>query len=278
LSSTPEVALDPSRPAAAGAALDLSPRDVGRPAPGGAALDLSPRDVGTLVDEIVDQLRGQIVRGELPPGSKIRQQHCADMLGVSRTPLREALHRLEADGWVRLRARHGAEVRRLSVAEAEEIFTLRVILETFAARLNAIAHSSDREPLAAELSGRAADEAGALSAARAEDANLQFHQLIYGLTDGTAPPELAAAVRRHWARALRYQQVYWSRPESARHSRSFHELIYEAWRARDADATERAVAAHILSAMFDIARRIDPESEPTLPIQQLAIRYGVELG
>lgn len=256
MSSTPEVALVPSR------------RTLG-----GAAPDLSTQDVGTLVDEIVDQLRGQIVRGELPPGSKLRQQQCADMLGVSRTPLREAFHRLEADGWVRLRARRGAEVRPLSVAEAEEIFTLRVILETFAARLGAIAHPAAHEPLAAELIGGATTGAGG---SREEDANLRFHQVIYGLTDGTAPPELAAAVRRHWARALRYQQVYWSRPESAEHSRVFHQAIYAAWRARDADATERAVAEHILSATFAITRRIDPECKPTLAIQQLASRYGVE--
>ena len=74
-------------------------------------LSLRRRSQTTLVDEIVDAIRDRIVRGELEPGLKIRQQEFAEVLGVSRTPLREAFQRLEADGWVQLEARRGAEVR-----------------------------------------------------------------------------------------------------------------------------------------------------------------------
>ena len=107
----------------------------------GPAESLGRRAETTLVDDIVDAIRERILLGELEPGLRIRQQQFAEVLGVSRTPLREAFQRLEADGWLQLRARRGAEVRPLTVDEACEIFTMRVVLETTAARLAARSHS-----------------------------------------------------------------------------------------------------------------------------------------
>jgi DNA-binding GntR family transcriptional regulator len=227
---------------------------------------------GTLVDEVVDALRGRIVRGELRPGAKLRQQECAEILGVSRTPLREAFQRLEADGWVQLRARQGAEVKGMTVIEAEEIFTLRVLLETFASRLSAIAHRSEDEARARALIETQSAEA---TTATWEDANQRFHELVYGLEDGSTPAELAAAVRRHWARALRYRSLYWTGPGARRSSELSHRSIYDAWSRRDPEATERAVAEHILTALRDIIARIDPDRQTSPALEQLAVRSGV---
>jgi DNA-binding GntR family transcriptional regulator len=224
---------------------------------------------GTLVDEVVDELRTQIVDGTLSPGTKILQQECAEWLGVSRTPLREAFHRLAANGWVSLRPRQGAEVRALTASEAEEIFTLRILLETFVARLGAIGHAEDREPLAAALIGLAAAE----QRDAVDDANQRFHELIYGFDGPGLSTALIDEVRRHWARALRYRLVYWARPGAATSSEGSHRAIYEAWSERDAGATEYAVAAHLLQALADITTQIDADYQPSEAIKQLAARY-----
>lgn len=229
----------------------------------------------TLVDEIVAAIRERIVRGELEPGLKINQQAFADLLEVSRTPLREALQRLEADGWVHLRARRGAEVRPLTVEEAEEIFAMRVVLETAAARLAATAHEEADERRARALL-EPATRAEALSFG-IDGGNQAFHELIYGLDSPTLPGELRAAVRRYFARALRYRLVYWSSPSAVERSTQAHREIHAAWSRRDPDATERAVAEHIFVALGEITARIEPGRAPAGPLHAIAARYRTPL-
>jgi DNA-binding GntR family transcriptional regulator len=237
---------------------------------------LQRRSRTTLVDEIVDAVSDRIVRGELEPGQKIRQQELAELLGVSRTPLRESFQRLEANGWVTLEARRGAKVRALTVGEAEEIFTMRVVLETAAARLAATEHSDEEAERAWELIELAAPATTA-PAGGIDAANLAFHELVYGLGATTMPAELRSVLGRYWARALRYRLVYWSRPTAVASSRAAHERIYEAWRERDPDATERAVADHILTALQQITAQIDRAREPSPAVRALAARHHVDL-
>jgi DNA-binding GntR family transcriptional regulator len=218
---------------------------------------ISLRARTTLVDHIVAAVRGRIVRGELKPGEKIRQQEFAESLGVSRTPLREAFQKLESEGWVDLHARRGAEVRPLTASEAEEIFGMRIILETAAAGISAIRHAAADEPLAAVLIDPATDLSIVGSGARIEDANGRFHGLVYGLGSGCLPRELEAELEGYWARALRYRLVYWSQKSAVDRSREAHRALYTTWVQRDAPACQRAVAAHILTALREITERID---------------------
>jgi len=243
----------------------------------GHAAVLQPigRASSTLVDDVVEALTQRIVTGELEPGAKLRQEECAALLGVSRTPLREAFQRLEADGWVHLRARQGAVVTALSADEAEQIFTLRVLHEAFAARLSAVTHPAADEEAAEACIALARTEDGSMDTAEA--ANQRFHELVYGLDHASAPPELVASVRRHWSRALRYRRLYWRVSGARGSSAASHREILAAWRARDVEATERAVAGHILGALSEITGRIDPERPPSVAVTELARRYGLTL-
>jgi DNA-binding GntR family transcriptional regulator len=227
----------------------------------------------TLVDDIVEAVRERIVAGELEPGLKIRQQELAERLGVSRTPLREAFQKLEAEGWVDLRARHGAEVRPLTVGEAQEIFSMRVVLETAAAGISALRHATGDEPAAAALIDPAVDAGPGM-----EDANGRFHRLVYGLGGGYLPTELEATLERYWSRALRYRLVYWSRSSAVQRSREAHEALYAAWASRDAAACERATAEHILTALEEITARIDPSAPVAPTLQSLRERYRLGRG
>ena len=243
----------------------------------GPAESLGRRAETTLVDDIVDAIRERILLGELEPGLRIRQQQFAEVLGVSRTPLREAFQRLEADGWLQLRARRGAEVRPLTVDEACEIFTMRVVLETTAARLAARSHSEGDAARARALLERIPWGFDGASQ-NLTSINRTFHEQIYGLQSPDTPRELTAALRGYWTRALRYRLVYWRQAASIGLSRSAHEAILEAFTERDADATERAVAHHILTALC--GDRGADRRELRLPraaLHALAERYRVDL-
>lgn len=85
----------------------------------------------TIADQVAELLRHRILTGQLRGGQPIRQEHLAAELGVSRIPLREALKQLAAEGFVTIASHKGAVVAELSVAEVEELFDLRLRLETW---------------------------------------------------------------------------------------------------------------------------------------------------
>jgi len=90
-------------------------------------------------DQIADRLRSQILQGELPPGSRIREERLAEEQGVSRVPVREALQRLEGEGYLVLTPRRGATVATPSRERAVEVMEVRRALENLAVRQAAAA-------------------------------------------------------------------------------------------------------------------------------------------
>lgn len=92
-----------------------------------------------LRDQIAEGLRAQIISGALEPGTRIREEHIAEAQGVSRVPVREALQRLEAEGYLVLTPRRGATVAAPSRQRALEVMEVRRALEVLAVRLAAAA-------------------------------------------------------------------------------------------------------------------------------------------
>jgi DNA-binding GntR family transcriptional regulator len=91
-----------------------------------------------LRQQIYERVEELIIYGELAAGEHLVESQLAQRLGVSRIPVREALQLLNRDGWVDLRPRQGAFVHRPSVEEADEVFTVRTLLEVEATRLAAL--------------------------------------------------------------------------------------------------------------------------------------------
>src|SRR5580698_5311185 len=90
-----------------------------------------------LRQSVYDALIDLIVSGELPPGQHLVESELARQLGVSRQPIREALHRMEAEGWVDLRPSQGAFVHVPTDSEVDELLDVRALLEAETARLAA---------------------------------------------------------------------------------------------------------------------------------------------
>ena len=86
-----------------------------------------------LVDKLASTLQARVLSGELPSGTRLRQEALAEEFGVSRTPIREALRKLQASGLVELRHNRGAFVRGLSPREIRDAYEVRAELEGLAA-------------------------------------------------------------------------------------------------------------------------------------------------
>lgn len=130
-------------------------------------------------------LRRRLADGTYPPGSHLREEDLAAQLGVSRTPVREALRRLDAEGWLRVVPNQGAFTQDWSPRDIEEVFDLRALLEAHAAERAAAA--PDRRGLAEmEAACEAAEAAlpgGDLAALETiSDANVRFHRALWEMS------------------------------------------------------------------------------------------------
>jgi DNA-binding GntR family transcriptional regulator len=185
-------------------------------------------EIRSVVDQVHAELLERIVAGELPPGSRLRQEALADELGVSRTPLREALARLVSEGLVEFVPNRGATVASRDFSDMEQAWRARFVLEPGAARLAA----ERREPAAIERMRESvvrqrsvADDVTASFAL-----NREFHLAL-----------VAASGNTH---LLRFSELLWlSRigvPIFARQARDREQVL--AW-ADDHEAIVEAVAA-----------------------------------
>ena len=149
-----------------------------------------------LRQSVYDALIDLIVGGELPPGQHMVETDLARQLGVSRQPIREALHRMEAEGWVDLRPSQGAFVHVPTDSEVHELLDVRALLEAETARLAARAAGPGQVARLREIcaEGQAAAEAGDLG--RAVAANDSFHAEIAAIAGNSVLAEVADIVGR----------------------------------------------------------------------------------
>jgi len=197
----------------------------------------------TLVEVVAGELRRLIVEGRWAPGARLVEVHLAAELGVSRNPVREALHVLEAEGWVAVEPRKGARVKVMSLDEAEHLFHVRGALESLAAGLAA------RRRSAADVSAlRGIVSAGvsAVDSGRLGDLPPLNTAFVVGLCDAAGNPELTTIMgplrdRIQWVYAARVR-------DRAPASWAEHGDIVDAIEAGDEDAARRLAGDHIARA------------------------------
>ena len=196
----------------------------------------------SLVDAAYEQIRRRILDNVWPPGHRALEQEVALALGMSRTPVREALMRLSAEGLVEVIPRHGMRVLPVSPADMLEIYQILTALECMAAELLA-----RRTPGAAEIqplidATRAMDEAlqrDDLDAWAAADE--RFHAQLLELAGNR---QLQATVLNYWDRAHRARMFTLRlRPKPVNSTREHMQMV-ERLRAGDADGAARVTRAH----------------------------------
>lgn len=228
----------------------------------------------TSAERVLATLRDLIMGGELTPGARLGEVELAERLGVSRTPVREALSRLAAEGLVEIAPNRGARVVTWTVAELEGVFDLRSVLEP---RLTAHAVSGAGPADLDELDAlaRRMHEVGAPGAGQDLDAlvplNRSFHDRLVALA---AQPALAAAlaaaihppiVRRNF---LTYDAA------SLRRSLAHHSEIVAALRAGDPAWARAVMTSHIANARAVMVRaarvRLAEHAAPGAPGEESA--------
>ncbi|WP_245504572.1 GntR family transcriptional regulator [Aquabacter spiritensis] len=192
----------------------------------------------SLTDQIVSQVRRRIISGELAEGTPLRQEKLAAELGVSRVPLREAIRQLEAEGLVVSEVHKGTVVSSLSLAELEELFEIRVQLETF---LFALAI-----PRMTEADFARADAIIAESAASAVDSwgdfNWRFHSALYAASGRTIALKLLKTVHDN---ANRYINLQLAVVADVEHELVDHRNLLAFARLGDVDGGVKLLRDHI---------------------------------
>jgi DNA-binding GntR family transcriptional regulator len=149
-----------------------------------------------LRQSVYDALIDLIVSGELPPGQHLVETDIARQLGVSRQPIREALHRMEAEGWVDLRPSQGAFVHVPTDSEVDELLDVRELLEAETARLAARKADADAVATLRELCKSGAAAADADDVSRVVTANNEFHAAVAAAAGNAVLADLASIVSR----------------------------------------------------------------------------------
>jgi DNA-binding GntR family transcriptional regulator len=208
-----------------------------------SALSLAPR---ALYEEVAELLRQRIFRRELEPGSWIDEVKIAQEFGISRTPLREALKVLAAEGLVELVPRRGCRVIEMTDADAEQLFPVMAMLEGRCA-LEATQRASDDD--IAELR-RLHDQLERSAAAADIDGyyrvNHQFHSLVQQLAANRWLDRVGGDLRR-FMRLWRGRQL--KLPGRLAASLNEHRVLIDAFEQRDAQRAERAMHDHLMAQL-----------------------------
>jgi DNA-binding GntR family transcriptional regulator len=200
-----------------------------------------PGGPGTTAQHALTHLRAEIVCGALAPGDRIGQEGVAGRLGISIAPVREALRILEREGQVTYRPRRGYVVTELKLADLEEIYALRALLE--------------REAAATSLPNLTADDLAAIELAASEcaaavdaddvvaelAANRRFHQAILR---PAARPHLLGLIDLLWDSTEAYRALYYNSTAERHQSLRAHDRILGAVVAGDPERLSAELDAH----------------------------------
>lgn len=217
-----------------------------------------------LGDEVYVTLRGMIVRGALEPDARITETEIAQLLGVSRTPVREAFQRLEYEGWLITRPGHSARVAPLTIKKVQEVYPLIAVLEGLAARLALRWLTEADLRHMEELTKKMAQHARRGETEQLLAADAEFHSVLHVRSQNDRLRQIVADLR---GRMERLEFAFFSDPEAVHGSLARHRKLVRVLRRR-----EPALAQSALERQWDLGRqalleiirkrKMVPEREP----------------
>jgi len=216
-----------------------------------------------------EQVRAAIVENRYPPGQRLVEQRLAEELGLSRTPVREALHMLEAEGLVVSERNRGAMVRPLSATEVDDLYGLRIRLESYAVEV-ATERATEAElgklVAAADTFSeirRTVDVDTVEGVRQIHAANEEFHETIIA---AARHRRLATMLARTVDIPLVFQAFRSFGAAEIERSDTFHHLIVEAMCRRDPNRAAALMTEHIAQgrdAVLDAMATIEPGRSET---------------
>jgi DNA-binding GntR family transcriptional regulator len=206
-----------------------------------SALSLAPR---ALYEEVAELLRQRIFARELEPGSWIDELRIAEALGISRTPLREALKVLAAEGLVTMKVRRGAYVTEVSEKDLRDVYHLLALLESDAARV--VAQSASNEQMAQIEALHQNLEAAVDNRDHFFEINETFHMLLLELADNRWRNQMVADLRKVM-KLNRHSSLF--KEGRIEQSLAEHRAIVQALTQRQPELAAERMSAHFTNGL-----------------------------
>lgn len=206
-----------------------------------------------LREEVLIRLRQAILQGEFQPGERLMEMRLAQQMGVSRTPVRDAIKKLEVEGLVTMIPRRGAEVASITHKDMKEVLELRATLEDFAVELccERIRPKDIEELEKANRVFSAAVHSGELLTIA--EADVKFHDIIYKITGNRRLLQIINNLREQ---IYRYRFEYIKNEKARLTLIDEHEAIIRHLEKGDVTGAKKAIREHITNQENDIARAI----------------------
>jgi DNA-binding GntR family transcriptional regulator len=214
---------------------------------------------GTGAEVVHHRLRRAILDGELAAGAEMSQVQLARELGVSRTPLREALRMLQREGLIEAEANRMVRVASFSVEDLEELYALRIVNEALGIRLTVPVMTAEDDAFLKESLRRMERLAAARDFPVWEEHHRAFHRRLVRAA-GARPLRLLAELSDH---SERYRRLYVDQdPRAWSVGAAEHVSIVEACSARDVGAAGERLARHLSRTALTVLMHAAPEHEP----------------
>lgn len=236
---------------------------------------VDPGEGRIVIARVHAYLRRQILDGTLPPGTILSQVQLAQQLGVSRTPLREALRLLQEERLVLAEHNHRVRVADINLEELESLYASRIMLEPLALALT-IPHlsQSDLDAIAQTVEAMYAASAAHDTDAW-EQANGRFHELLVA----HAEARMRESIKRSIEASERYCRIKFQTIPNAREvAEAEHAAILAACRERSSDAAVELLARHLARSALTVVAHVDPAYEPTAIRTALRLVAGKAIG
>jgi DNA-binding GntR family transcriptional regulator len=215
---------------------------------------LKIRKRNSLREEVYLSLKKSILHGKLEPGGHLIEEQLAGQLDISRTPVREALHKLDRDGLVTSLPKGGFVVREFTREDVEEIFGIRSALESYAAYLASRHITPER---ISRLEQKLDESEKALRKGdhdRVVQLNTEFHDLLYQSSQSRKLAEMIGTFRDYF---YRYRSGLLHIKNATMHSNKDHRDMLEAMKKRNPTLAERLVRKHLARGKEMVLREID---------------------
>ena len=206
-----------------------------------------------LRDVVFNTLRQAILKGELAPGERLMEIQLAERLGVSRTPIREAIRKLELEGLVLMIPRKGAEVAKISEKSLRDVLEVRRSLEELAIELACQRMTEEEVDFLEQTQEEFKAAVACGDAMKIAETDETYHDVIY---KGTGNDRLVQILNNLREQMYRYRLEYIK--DVSQHVRLIeeHEEIYRCISSRDKDAGARAIKMHIYNQEQSIMNQI----------------------
>lgn len=206
-----------------------------------------------LRDVVFNTLRQAILKGELKPGERLMEIALAERLGVSRTPIREAMRKLEQEGLVVMIPRRGAQVASITEKDLNDVLEVRIALENMAVEKACSRMTEDsigKLWLAAKTFERTMKDGDLVKLAEADES---FHDIIYQASDNY---RLVQTLNNFKEQLYRYRVEYLKEEETRNQLVKEHEKLYRAIKERDIQEAKEVAFCHIENQRQAILRSI----------------------